>query len=289
MKKWILSFGALGLLLSSGSARDFSKVEVSNQKIADDLYILQGMGGNILLFCHEKGSLLVDSQFEGLAAKHRGQVASLCSHPVKALINTHWHGDHTGANMFLAPGADLIAHDNVRKRLMTKQFRGDREFPAQPREALPVMTYSERMQLHFSKTVQLQHMKTGHTDGDTVVYLPEQKVVHTGDLFFKDRFPFVDLDSGGSLDGYFKAVQKIIDSVDESWKIVPGHGEVTNKSSMQAWLNKLKKSVEHIRSKKLEKISDGKIMSSGLPSEFESMGTGFISTPRWIDTVLKQI
>lgn len=193
------------------SQRDFSTVEIVVTNVADSIYMLEGSGGNIAVFTGEDGVLMVDNQFAGLSEKIKTTISDLSNHPVKYVLNTHWHGDHTGGNEnFGNDGAIIVAQENVRARMSTDQFNKafNRTIEASPKIAWPQITYSEDMQIHFNgESIMLIHVHDAHTDGDAFVYFPERNVLHMGDCFFNGRFPYIDLGSGGTVDGAIKAVQ----------------------------------------------------------------------------------
>src|SRR4026209_1900451 len=175
---------------------DWSKVEIKSTKVNGNVYMLEGAGGNIGVSVGADGILIVDDQFAPLADKIRAALKSLGEGKLKFILNTHWHGDHTGGNASFGPEAPIIAHDNVRRRLATEQksefFK--RTTPASPKEALPVITFDKSLSVHFNgEEIKVIHFPQGHTDGDSVIFFTSSNVVHLGDDFFAGRFPFVDL------------------------------------------------------------------------------------------------
>ncbi|MBT8230839.1 MAG: MBL fold metallo-hydrolase [Bacteroidia bacterium] len=206
----------------------FDDVEVKIHPVTENIFMLEGMGGNIGLSVGDDGVLLIDDQFAELGPKIESAIASVSDHPVKYLVNTHWHGDHTGSNShFSEKGAIIIAHENVRERLSTDQVRPfRRSTPASPVSAWPELTFDDAMKIHMNgESIHLIHVHNAHTDGDAMVYFPESNVLHMGDLFFNHRFPYVDTSSGGHPDGAIKAVDAALMIADKDTKIIPGHGE----------------------------------------------------------------
>ncbi|MBT8189622.1 MAG: MBL fold metallo-hydrolase [Bacteroidia bacterium] len=206
----------------------FDDVEVKIHPVTENIFMLEGMGGNIGLSVGDDGVLLIDDQFAELGPKIESAIASVSDHPVKYLVNTHWHGDHTGSNShFSEKGAIIIAHENVRERLSTDQVRPfRRSTPASPVSAWPELTFGDAMKIHMNgESIHLIHVHNAHTDGDAMVYFPESNVLHMGDLFFNHRFPYVDTSSGGHPDGAIKAVDAALMIADKDTKIIPGHGE----------------------------------------------------------------
>ncbi|PYQ46931.1 MAG: MBL fold metallo-hydrolase, partial [Acidobacteria bacterium] len=189
---------------------DFSKVEIKVSKVAGTVYMLQGQGGNIGVSAGDDGIVLVDDQFAPLAPKIRAALKGITDKPIKFILNTHYHGDHTGGNAEFSKDGPIIAHENVRKRLQTGSTAG-RATPPAPREALPVITFNDRATIHINgEDIRAIHMPHGHTDGDAVIWFTQSNVVHMGDDFFNGTFPFVDIDNGGTVRGLSMNLEAII-------------------------------------------------------------------------------
>src|SRR6478672_5770134 len=216
MKTLIVAFALLFASSVSAQQPDYSKVQIKVTKVAGNVYMLEGAGGNIGVSVGEDGILIVDDEFAPLADKIKAALKNLGEGKLKFILNTHWHGDHTGGNAPLGQDAPIIAHDNVRKRLSTEQRS---EFfktttPASPKEALPVITFDQALSVHFNgEEIRVIHFPHGHTDGDSVIFFTNSNVVHMGDDFFAGRFPFVDLDSGGDVEGLLKNIGDIIPKI----------------------------------------------------------------------------
>ena len=211
--------------------------------------MLTGQGGNIGFSVGDDGVFMIDDQFARLTPKILEAIKKISDRPIQFLVNTHWHGDHTGGNENMAKqGVKIIAQDNVYKRLSEST-------PETPKEALPIITFNDKLHIHVnSEDVLVFHVDNAHTDGDALLYFPESNVLHTGDTFFNGLYPFIDLDSGGSVDGYIAAVKKALIMVDDETKIIPGHGKLGNKEQYKFFLSML----EDLKSKVLAEIAKGK-------------------------------
>ncbi len=213
----------------------FASVKVTTEEVVPGVYMLQGAGGNIGLSVGDDGPFIIDDQFAPLSGRILEAIGKVTDKAPNFVLNTHWHGDHTGGNEnFDAAGAIIVAHDNVRKRL--KEGReGARPIPPAAEGALPVITFSEQMTFHWNgHEIFIHHPEPAHTDGDAIVFFKDINVVHMGDVFFKGGYPFVDLNSGGDLEGYIKAYDVVLDIIDENTKIIPGHGSLANKEDLTA-------------------------------------------------------
>src|SRR5690242_9404394 len=205
MKSLVVAFVLLFASSVAAQETDYSKVQIKATKVAGNVYMLEGAGGNIGVSVGADGILIVDDEFAPLADKIRASLKTLGQGKLKFILNTHWHGDHTGGNVAFGPEATIIAHDNVRKRLATEQKVLGQTTPASPKEALPVITFDQSLSVHFNgEDIRAIHFPHGHTDGDSVIFFSASNVVHLGDDLFAGRFPFVDLDSGGSVEGLKK-------------------------------------------------------------------------------------
>lgn len=292
MKKIFLPVLLLLFVISVHGQQDFSQVQMKATKVAGNVFMLEGAGGNIGVSVGADGILIVDDQFAPLADKIRASLKELGQGKLRFILNTHWHGDHTGGNVAFGPEATIIAHDNVRKRLATEQRSTvfNRTTPPSPKEALPVITFDRSLSVHFNgEDIRAIHYPQGHTDGDSVIFFTTSNVVHLGDDFFAGRFPFVDLESGGSVEGLTKNIGDIIGKIPEGAKLIPGHGPISTLDDLKNYHRMLQQTTEIVR----QKITAGKtldqIKSEGLPAEWQSWGTGFIKTDRWVETIHKSL
>src|ERR1044072_1204729 len=230
VKKFLLLTVVLLFAVSTQAQTDFSKVEIKATKVAGNVYMLEGAGGNIGVSVGDDGLLIVDDQFAPLSDKIRAALKGIADKKLKFILNTHWHGDHTGGNVAFGAEATIIAHDNVRKRLATEQKSTvfNSTTPPSPKEALPVITFDQTLTVHFNgEDIRAIHYPRGHTDGDSVIFFSASNVVHLGDDFFAGRFPFVDLESGGSVEGLVKNIGELINKIPADAKLSPGHGAIS--------------------------------------------------------------
>lgn len=273
----------LTIVLTMSAQQDFSKVQIKSTHVAGNVHMLEGAGGNIGVSTGPDGLLIVDDQFAPLAEKIDAALQKFeAGGPLKFVLNTHWHGDHTGGNAFFGRKANIIAHANVRKRLAGKSDT--------PKEALPVVTQDKGLTVHFNgEEIQMIPLGPGHTDGDSLIYFTKSGVVHMGDQFFNGRFPFIDLGSGGSVEGYAKNVANALQKLPDTVKIIPGHGPLATKKDLQTFHDMLEETTGIIR----KAIADGKsleqVKAAGLPEKYKEWGTGFINHSRYIEIVYNDL
>ena len=227
-RRWLITLACL-LASMPGFAQqqDFSKVELRTLPVAEGVYMLMGAGGNIGLSVGKDGVLMIDDQYAPLTDKILAAIGEITDQPVRMILNTHWHGDHTGGNENLAGrGALIIAQDNVRTRMSTRYFSEffKSEVPPSPAAALPVVTFSQSVTLHLNgQTIRAEHMPPAHTDGDSVIWFEGLNVVHMGDIFFNEWYPYIDFDAGGSVTGMIEDVDQVLSRLDDQTKVIPGH------------------------------------------------------------------
>jgi len=243
------------LTLATGAAfaqQDFSDVQIQTTQVADGLYMLVGAGGNLSLSVGADGAFLVDDQFAPMSDKILAAIAAVTDDDVKFLVNTHFHGDHTGGNENIGrTGAVIVAHENVRARMSTDQFRAifNQPIPASPAAALPVVTFPDQINFHWNGTeIVAFHVANAHTDGDSIIAYPQKNVLHMGDVFFNGAYPFVDVSSDGSLDGYIAAVERVLalPFVNNQTKIIPGHGPLATPADLRSYLTMMQTARERI-------------------------------------------
>ncbi len=294
MKRFTYILAVLAVCLVSDSSvraqRDFSKVEIKSTKVAGNVYMLEGAGGNIGVSVGPDGILIVDDQFAPLADKIRAALKTLGEGKLKFVLNTHWHGDHTGGNVEFGPEAPIIAHDNVRRRLASEQRVLGETTPPSPKEALPVITFDKSLSVHFNgEDIRAIHFPNGHTDGDSIVFFNSSNVVHMGDDFFAGRFPFVDLDSGGDVEGLTRNIAEVIGKLPPGVKIIPGHGPVSTVDDLKSYHRMLVETTDIVRKRMAAGKSVEQIKAEGLPKAWKNWGTGFIKTDRWLETIFKSL
>ena len=217
-------------------AQDFEQVQIQTIPVAEGVYMLLGQGGNIGVSAGADGIFLIDDQFAPLTTKIQAAVADLSDQPIRFLVNTHWHFDHTGGNENLGKaGVVIVAHDQVRERMRVDNVVEflQRQIPASPPAALPVITFNDTATFHFNgQTIQAFHVQPAHTDGDSVIHFKEADVIHAGDVYFNGIYPFIDQSSGGNIDGVIAAVDRILALAGDQTKIIPGHGPLSNRAEL---------------------------------------------------------
>lgn len=264
---------------------------VSVRPLLGPLYLLQGRGGNVVASVGRDGVLLVDDDYAELSGAYQQALDALAGSGTTArfVLNTHWHSDHSGGNPYWGgKGAVIVAHHNVRQRMGARQEVGalDMVVGPSPREALPVVTYGSAMALHVNGTdIELQHYPGGHTDGDSVVFFVQQNAVHTGDLFFKDRFPFVDVSTGGNAVTYMHNVAQLLERIDDDTLVIPGHGPASKKVDLERFHLMLERTIGIVRGELDRGRSVEQVIEQGLGREWQSWGRGFIDEANWIRIV----
>src|SRR6056297_3944613 len=285
---------ALAALLASliagpVAAQDFASVEIRSSQVADGVYVLQGAGGNLGLVVGKQGAFLVDDQYAPLTERIQAAVAAITDRPIRFVLNTHWHGDHTGGNENLAEaGVLVVAHDNVRQRLSTGQFMAffEREVPPAPDGALPVVTFNDRVTFHLGgHTVDAIHLPHAHTDGDAIVHLREADVIHAGDIVFYGMYPFIDYGSGGRLDGMIEAVDRMLALSGDATRIIVGHGgPVIGRDELARYRDMLATVHERLRAHLDAGLDLDAIQAEAPTADFDEFwGSGFIGPERFVE------
>jgi glyoxylase-like metal-dependent hydrolase (beta-lactamase superfamily II) len=274
--------GTLALITHiSSTAQTMVDAQITVQPVAGDVYMLEGPGGNIGILATDKGLLLVDDKFSPLAKKIENAMRGIEDKPLRYVINTHYHGDHTGSNAFFAQQAPIFAHENVRNRLSMGTDNPDN---------LPVVTYQDGIKIYLdNEEVTLSHVPAGHTDGDTYVYFKKANVLHTGDLFFEVGFPYIDLKSGGSVKGYLASVRAMLKSIPDNVVIIPGHGKITNKPSLKNFAAMIEFSIARVSKAISDGKSDDEIIAAGIGEQYKSLSWAFITEEKWLTTLVTDL
>lgn len=279
------------IILISGhqlvQAQDLDEVKITTEQLSEHVYVLYGSGGNIGIVVSDDGVYMIDDQYAELTDKIVAAIAKITDQPVKYLINTHWHPDHTGGNANMAQkGAVIVAHDNVYERLSTEQDRGEgRIQQPSPEAALPEITYSDQLTMHLDThtEIMLIHEHNAHTDTDGFVYFPSENVLHTGDVFVSGQYPFIDINSGGSVDGLIEALNAAIFLVNDQTKIIPGHGKVSDRDELVSFRDMMETIRQRVQSAMQKGKSLEEIRDMNLTKEWDKeRDGGFISASKLI-------
>lgn len=281
LRRLALATGCLSLLSLPAAAQevDWDAVAITSEDVGNGIYVLFGRGGNIGLSTGEDGALLVDDQYAPLTDKILAAVRSITTEPVRFVVNTHWHGDHTGGNENLGKvGSLIVAHENVRKRMNPAEFadlvgRSDQAAP----EALPVVTFDHGVTLHWNGlAIEAVHAPAAHTDGDSIIFFRGANVVHMGDLFFNGAFPFIDVDSGGGIDGMIAAAESVAENTDSETTVIPGHGPVTDRATLRKYAEALRAARERIS----ERVAAGQ-SEEDVAADYAALVTGIGTDIGW--------
>jgi glyoxylase-like metal-dependent hydrolase (beta-lactamase superfamily II) len=293
---WFVCLSLLGAPVWAQN-NDPSKVKLVVNNLAPGISMIEGVegfaGGNVGVSAGKDGVFIIDDELDTMTPKLQAELGKLSKQPVRFVINTHYHGDHTGGNAALgSSGAVILAHDNVRIRLSAAELEKAKDkVVAKPGAGLPVVTFAQDVTLHLNgDDVHVFHVPPAHTDGDAVVQFTKANIVHTGDLFVTQGYPFVDLDSGGNFEGFIGAADAILAVCNDQTRIIPGHGKVSGKADLQAWRDRL----ETIRQRVAKLIKQGKTLEQAIAAkptaEFdEKAGAGFITPDKIVEAAYKSL
>lgn len=278
-----LALGASLFLGGTAVAADdrFADVEIETTNLRGGVHMIAGAGGNIGVLATPDGLLMVDDQYAPLAERLQAELDAIAPDGPRFVVNTHFHGDHTGGNPFFGRQGTIISHENVRVRLLDGS-----EMQA---AGLPMITYGDRIRLHMGEeTIDLVHLPDGHTDGDSVVFFREADVAHLGDHFFNGRFPFVDRSAGGSVDGLIANVTDLLEQLGPDTVIIPGHGPLADPDDLRVYLEMLRETRQTVRDQVAAGRSDDEILARGLAGRWEDWSWEFITEERWLSTLLAE-
>jgi cyclase len=297
MRKVAMLLGCLFLAaaISSAQDEDYSKVQMKVTKVAGNVYMLEGAGGNIGASVGDDGIVIVDDQYAPLAEKIQAALKSITDKPVRFIINTHYHGDHTGGNAYFQKQAPIIAQDNVRKRLESGGRVGNgssvhMDAKPAPKEALPIITFDHDVTVHLNgEDIRALFFPAGHTDGDSIIFFPKSNVVHMGDDFVTYGFPFIDVDSGGSINGMIDGVEKVIAQVPADVKIIPGHGPISSVDDVKAYLTMLKATRDVVVKSLAEGKSLDQMKQAKLLDPWKKFSGDFINEDAFLETLYNSL
>ena len=291
----ILATTLLLTLVLAAQDEDFSKVQMKVTRVAGNVYMLQGAGGNIGASIGDDGIVIVDDQYAPLAEKIQAALKGISDKPVRFIINTHYHGDHTGGNAYFQKQAQIIAHDNVRKRLETGGALGNgssvhKDVAPAAKEALPIITFDHDVTVHLNgEDIRALFFPAGHTDGDSIIFFPKSNVVHMGDDFVTYGFPFIDVDSGGSINGMIDGVEKVIAQAQADVKIIPGHGPVSSLDDVRTYLTMLKETREVVATALKEGKSLDQMKQAKLLDPWKKYSGDFINEDAFLETLYNSL
>ncbi len=284
----------MALTTLSYGQNQYDKVEIKTIPVGEGIYMLQGAGGNIGISTGDDGVFMIDDQFSPLTPKILSAISKISDKPIKFMINTHWHYDHTGGNENLGKkGVVIVAHDNVYKRLSTDQFivAFKKAVPATPKDGLPVVSFNDQVTFHMNGLhIKAYHVKNAHTDGDSIIIFKDKNIIHTGDIFFNGFYPFIDTSSGGSIYGMIEVAASLLTQVDDNTKIIPGHGPLANKQDLQNFHDMLVRVVETITPLTKKGLSlEEATKRDPLKYLNEEWGDGFLNPNAFLSTIYQTI
>jgi len=252
------------------------------EKVRDNFWLLTGPGGNIAFISGPETAFLVDDQIQPMSGALKAEIAKVTKLPIRFVVNTHWHGDHTGGNQAMAEGgAVVIAHDNVRKRVSSEQFVAmmNKKVPAAPPSAWPIVSFAEGLTLHLDgDDIEVIHVPPAHTDGDSIVFFHKADVIHTGDTFV-GGYPFVDRSTGGHIDGFLAAADKVLSLAGPNTKIIPGHGPISDRAGLKKWIDDVKTIRDRVAAAIKQKKTLAEIKAAHPTAEFDAAHKGPFITP----------
>jgi glyoxylase-like metal-dependent hydrolase (beta-lactamase superfamily II) len=289
-------FAALAPIWAEAHAQEqnFDTIQVRSARVAERTYVLAGAGGNIGVSIGDSGVILVDDQYAPLTRKVLAAVKAITPLPIRFVLNTHWHGDHTGGNENMrGAGAIVVAHENVRKRMSTEQFLemfNDTVPPSSP-SALPVVTFTDAVSFHLDgQEIHAFHVRAAHTDGDAIVHFRTANAVHMGDIFFNGMYPFIDVATGGSVNGMIAAVDRVLRMIGPDTRVIPGHGPVSDRTALRAYRDMLARA----RAQVLRHVAAGasleRVIAAKPTAEFDATwGKGYFTPAQFVEILYSDL
>ncbi|MDJ0917773.1 MAG: MBL fold metallo-hydrolase [Woeseiaceae bacterium] len=282
-------FVVLLLSLSASANAQFDiATELKTTEVEPGIYMIEGAdgfsGGTVGLLVGEERIVLIDDFVEPLSGTLLKTAGKVAGRPVDFVINTHVHGDHIGGNATLAHhGATVVAHDNIRERMLADEKTDP--------DGLPILTFSDSVTFHLNgMTAHVLHVAEAHTDGDAIIHFPEQNVIHAGDILFNHIFPFIDLDNGGTVDGFIAAQKKLVEMADDNTKIIAGHGPLGSRSDLERNLQVLVDSQSKVKALVDKGMSADEVVAANPLAEFhEGWNWAFITTERMTRTLYRDL
>lgn len=291
LSRTLISLGAVAFTATTSIAQqDYSKTVIKVTPVAVGVYMLEGAGGNIGLSVGNDDAFMIDDQFAPLTPKIRAAIATVTSKHVRFLLNTHWHGDHTGGNEnMVGEGAIIVAHQNVRRRMSTEQFiqAFNQKTPPSPTGALPIVTFTDSVTFYVNgDSVRAIHVANAHTDGDVLVIFQNANVVHMGDTFFNGRYPFIDLSSGGSVKGVLAAVDRALSMTNAQTRFIPGHGPLANRDDLVRYRDLVATVTSRVTRLIAQRRTLAQVLASKPSAEYDAQwGSGTIKADQFVTTV----
>ena len=278
----------------AGAQTNFDTIQVRSQALRGGVYMLTGAGGNIGLSVGDDGAFIVDDQYAPLTPKILAAIGAITSKPIRFVVNTHWHGDHTGGNENVGKtGAVIVAHNNVRKRMSVEQFNEvfNRRTPPSPAGALPVVSFSDSITFHWNgDDLVAFHIPPAHTDGDAIVHFSKADVVHMGDTFFATGYPFVDVSSGGNVNGIIGVADRVLAMCKPNTIVIPGHGPVSNCENLREYRNMVASIRDKVRAEMQKGRTLEQLKAAGLTADYDAKwGRGFIQPPVFVELVYRSL
>jgi len=280
-------------LCGNSFAQSFDNVEIQTMQAGENVFMLMGAGGNMGVLVGDDGALLVDDEFAPLHEKIVTAIGEISENPVKYVVNTHWHRDHTGGNeLFGKENSTIIAHENVKKTLSEGQYIAffDSRTDPYPPVALPSQTFADSTTLHINdEDISIIHIKPAHTDGDAVVYFHKANVMCTGDLLFSGGYPFIDIDHGGSIDGMIEGVETLMKMIDDQTRLIPGHGPLSDKKGLNSFRMMLKKVRNRIDAQIKSGLSREQVIASKPTADYDEKWSGSVNPDGFVGIIFDDL